>query len=257
MQRVILLGASNLTYALPLLFESLSSTLTPPLEIVAAHGHGRSFGTWSRVLCRSLPGISHSQLWSDLDSSNVQPTKTLALITDIGNDLLYGADVEQIIVWVDSCLNRLDEQRAEIVMTALPMVSISRLSAWRYYLTRAIFFPASSVSWIKILDRVHCLNESLRKIAEEHKATLLEPDTNWYGLDPIHIRATHRVRAWRTILAPWPVFDEQPPNLKRSSPLAALRLWTMRPAERRICGRRQIAEQPVLSRNGEVTLWLY
>ena len=256
MQRVILLGASNLTYALPLLFESLRSALPHPLQIVAAHGHGRSFGMWSRVLCRSLPGIDRCRLWSDLESSNQQPDKSLALITDIGNDLLYGADVDQITGWVDSCLTRLAQQRAEIVMTAMPMVSVERLSAWRYYLTRAVFFPTSRVSWPTMLDRVHRLDESLRKVAAERNVALVEPDNDWYGLDPIHIRATRRARAWRSILSHWSVF-EQPPEMKRPSPSTALRLWRLRPAERRICGRRQIAEQPVWHHNPEVTFWLY
>ena len=35
-----------------------------PLDVLAAHGHGRSYGNWSRVLVRALPGIGVEE-WRD------------------------------------------------------------------------------------------------------------------------------------------------------------------------------------------------
>ena len=64
MQRLIILGASNVTRAFGSLVNMASDVLQGPLEVVAAHGHGRSFGApWSTVLVRKLPGILHCGLW--------------------------------------------------------------------------------------------------------------------------------------------------------------------------------------------------
>ena len=57
-RRVILLGASNLTRAISTVIGIAQATLDGPLDIVAALGHGRSYGMWSRVLFRELPGIN-------------------------------------------------------------------------------------------------------------------------------------------------------------------------------------------------------
>jgi len=41
-------------------------------------------------------------------------------VTDIGNDILYGADVGQIAEWVEECLTRLRGKCEQIVITELP-----------------------------------------------------------------------------------------------------------------------------------------
>ncbi|HLQ43549.1 MAG TPA: hypothetical protein VK137_02375, partial [Planctomycetaceae bacterium] len=66
MPRVILLGASNVTLSFPRLWHGLRRAWSESLELFAAHGHGRSFGIWSRVGPRQLPGIVPCRLWDDL-----------------------------------------------------------------------------------------------------------------------------------------------------------------------------------------------
>ena len=91
MQRVILLGASNVTLAFPLIVEGLRRSLPEPIELFAAHGHGRSYGLWSRVLMRRLPGIRECGLWESLATRSGEG-RPLALVTDVGNDLLFGGN---------------------------------------------------------------------------------------------------------------------------------------------------------------------
>ena len=71
-----------------------------PLDILAALGHGRGYGLESRVLGRRLPPILECGLWEALDRR--PPCETAALLTDIGNDLVLGAEPEQLIEWVRS-----------------------------------------------------------------------------------------------------------------------------------------------------------
>jgi hypothetical protein len=55
--RWVLLGASNLTLGLGTVLSTIRNPSPAPLDILAAPGHGRSYGATSRVLCRELPGI--------------------------------------------------------------------------------------------------------------------------------------------------------------------------------------------------------
>ena len=207
MTRVVLLGASNLAIGFPLIVRQLCAGLPRPLEIYAACGHGRSFCRWSRVLFRALPGIDRCALWSDLDrTANGSSPTTLALVTDIGNDLIYGSAPEVIARRIESCLTELSRHRAELVMTRLPLASIERLSALRYHATKAIFFPRTGGRWPEMLERARELDQTLREMGARYSARLVEQPLKWYGFDPIHIRRADRAIAWQTIFSAWPSF---------------------------------------------------
>ncbi|HEX3129056.1 MAG TPA: hypothetical protein VH394_17110, partial [Thermoanaerobaculia bacterium] len=159
--RVILLGASNVKMGFPQILTRLRAGAGEPLEILAALGHGRSFGLWSHLLgIRQLPGIVDCRLWDDLGRR--PPLPTVALVTDVGNDLLYGASAPQIAGWVGTCLDRLAERGAEIVLTLLPVASLVKVSPVRYHLVRSILFPGRrAASWDAMLESVRELDERL------------------------------------------------------------------------------------------------
>jgi len=244
-QRVVLLGASNLTLSFPLILKMLHSGFSDPVEIHAAHGHGRSYGKWSRVLHRELPGINDCDLWKNLEQQSEKSGSTVALITDVGNDLIYRAEVSQIVEWVEACLNRLTAQQSQIVLTLLPMSSIERLSAWRYQATRMMFFPKHSSPWSEMKKRVIELNERLSETGRRFHVHIVEPPGHWYGMDPIHIRASRRKEAWNRIFSTWEGFGSPKGSLAQSLP-GRIRTWRFRPAQRRIRGRLQTTPQPVL-----------
>lgn len=198
--RVILLGASNVKMGFPEIVARLRGGAGGPLEILAALGHGRSFGAWSRLLgVRQLPGILDCGLWAELDRR--PPLPTLAVVTDVGNDLLYGAGAARIAGWVEACLTRLAGHRAEIVLALLPIASLEKVSALRYHLVRSILFPGRrAASWSAVLESARELNGRLRRQGLEHGTRLVEPPPSWYGIDPIHVRRSRREEAWGQIL---------------------------------------------------------
>lgn len=249
MSRVVLLGASNVTLGFGVLTRLVRSGLHGPLEIRAALGHGRSYGVWSSVLARGLPSISGCGLWEDLDAS--PPAPTFALLTDVGNDLMYGFPPERIAGWVEACLARLAAAEARIVVTRLPVARVATLSAWRYHATRASFFPRHRpIPWADMLARVHDLDERVSVAAEAHGAAVVTPPMEWYGFDPIHIRWSRRTAAWSDILSRWPGFD---PNGGWSRPLP---LVGRLPQKCRLFGRERLTPQPVV-RAADVSLSLY
>jgi hypothetical protein len=256
MTRVVLLGASNLAIGFPLIVRLLCAGLPRPLEIYAACGHGRSFCRWSRVLFRALPGIDRCALWSDLDRmSNGDSPSTLALVTDVGNDLIYGSTPDLIARRIESCLSELSRHRAELVMTRLPLASIERLSALRYHATKAVFFPRTGGRWPEMLKRARELDESLGEMGARYASRLVKQPPNWYGFDPIHIRRGHRARAWQTIFSAWPSFGTSNEG-KRLALADVARLRLAAPAERRLFGRQQLRLQPALA-VGDVPIRLY
>jgi hypothetical protein len=256
MTRVVLLGASNIALSFPQIVHRLAGGLPGPLEIFAAFGHGRSYCTWSRVLFRRLPGIDRCGLWADLErGAAAQPTRTVALLTDIGNDLIYGSASEVLERHLAGCLIRLAPHRPELVITRLPLASIQRLSALRYHSTRFLFFPKTRVSWPAMLERARETDRVLSELANRFSARLIDQPLAWYGFDPIHIRQRRRAQAWQTIFSGWPAYDSSRP-LPRWSPREMLRLRLAAPAERVLFGRSRIKTQPALIANG-VTLRLY
>lgn len=252
--RCILLGASNVTLAFPLIAAALTESLPAGSEIFAAHGHGRSYLRWSSVFHRSLPGITGSRLWDDL-AERPPAEKTLALITDVGNDLIYGEPHDVLADGVSWCLARLQERNAEIVCVRPPLDRLRRLSPFAYHAFKRLFFPGPTRPWEEMKALAIQLDASLQSLACKSSARLITPDESWYGADPIHIRRSRRREAWQRILSEWP-WDHD----FRVSPVSATatyRWWTLRPAERRAFRRTQTEVQPVLSDPQGVSVWLY
>jgi hypothetical protein len=240
-RRVILLGASNLTRAISTVVGIAQETLDGPLDIVAALGHGRSFGMWSRVLFRELPGINTCALWDEIERR--PRLETVALITDIGNDIFYGASVNEIMSWVDFVLNRLRDLGARSTITLLPIENADRISPWRFRLMRRIMFQRCRLELCDVRSMIVELNDRLRALAKSREVAVAAQRTEWYGFDPIHIRMRDWPRAWTEILSNWRCEGAlSPPLCSSFSRWAYLR--SLAPHERTILGIRQRAAQP-------------
>jgi hypothetical protein len=200
-RRIVLLGASNLTRGLSTAVETARRLAGGPLEVLAAFGHGRSYGTRKCLIIRELPGIIECGLWDDLTRRSRVPTA--ALVTDIGNDLLYGEHPDQIADWVGTCTARLRDAGATVVLTPLPMCSLVKVTPWRYRLLRNLLFPACGLSHETVMGHAHALDRRLRDLARQQGLHLIEHRPHWYGVDPIHIRRGCELRAWGEFYGPW------------------------------------------------------
>jgi hypothetical protein len=141
---VVVLGASNVSRGLSRLAAIACARAGTPLDLFVAAGHGRSYGANSRVALRRLPSILASGLWRALDREAAAPAA--ALVTDIGNDLLYGFAVAQVAVWVRESVRRLAAHGARIAITRLPLASIGRVGPVRYRALRAFYVPGCRLS---------------------------------------------------------------------------------------------------------------
>jgi phosphatidylserine/phosphatidylglycerophosphate/cardiolipin synthase-like enzyme len=241
-RRIILLGASNVTRALPVIVDAARRLFGGPLDVLAAFGNGRSYGLrhcW--LYFRELPGISACGLWDALRKR--PPVPTSALITDVGNDLLYDVPVPQIVEWVNLCADRLQEAGARVVLTPLPLEGILAVTPTQYAVLLAMMFPRCPVTFAAMRERVQELDRQLRDLAGRRGLVLAEPRAEWYGFDVVHLRRRHWSAAWPALLAA--AADGAPPAAP--APLSHWRRLTLRllPPERRwLFGLEQNRPQP-------------
>jgi len=196
---IVIIGASNVTFSLPVIWSTLRQSLNDPFRLMVAAGHGRSFGIPSTVLGRTLPSILECGLWESLERLNSSTTH--ALVTDVGNDLLYGVDATQTMSWVTETIDRLESQASNILVTGLPIESLRGLSARRFDFFRRLMFPRSNLAFECALSESDAIHRQLLETGGNQAVTNLVPEERWYGLDPIHIRRRCRREAWNRYLS--------------------------------------------------------
>jgi hypothetical protein len=248
-QTLVALGASNLTRGLSTVVNTARAAFGEALDVVAALGHGRSYGVRSSFLFRSLPGILESGLWARLG----EPSRGRALITDVGNDILYHVHVGTILEWVRACAARLSEMGLEVVLTDLPIESLRRLNPLRFMLFRSVFVPTCRHSLREALVRAEAVNAGIVALAAEKHHTLVRLRPDWYGFDPIHIRPAAWAEAWRTIVLAGRNGSREPP---RAPGVGALRLYLAPPERRWLFGVEGGRPQPAVEA-GSTRIWLY
>ena len=240
-QRVVLLGASNLSRTFPTIVQVAQRMFSTPSEFLVAKGHGRSFGQESCLFGKKICGILQNNLWANLHREISIPT--YALITDVGNDLAYGASVETIIGWIDRTIEQLQTADAQVVMTGLPIGPIRALGEKKYRLLRALFFPSCRLSLQEIRARAERLGEALEEKAASKKVPIFNACDEWYGFDPIHIRRSLSDEIWSQILGAWNR-QSAGDGPSRSARLQAMYLRCLKPARWSHFGIQRTARQP-------------
>lgn len=248
--RIVVLGASNLTRGFHTVVSEARAAWGSDVEVLAAHGLGRSYGALSRVLVRTLPSILQSGVWQALDS--LPEAGTRACVTDVGNDVLYGYSAEQILAWVEEAVVRLQRVTTDITVTDLPPADVRRLSRVRFLLFRTLFYPSCRLTLAQALDGAEAVSAGLAKLAVSLNARFVRPPSSWYGLDPIHIRRALWRTAWREILS---AGDTPAPDI---GPLSEqVQLLLLRPERRWLFGLEQRTPQAGLALPSGGKVWVY
>jgi len=197
-QRLVMLGASNLSRAFPIAVSMSQQVFETPVDFFVAKGHGRSYGKVSRCLWKKNSGIFSCGIWRSIQQKKSVPIT--AFVTDIGNDLAYEVPVETVVEWVEACLDRLLALHARVVISDLPLEVFRQLSATQYQCFRAIFFPQCRLPWNEMLRRAELLSERLQEVAKSREIPLFTGKKEWYGLDPIHPRKRCYSEMWAELL---------------------------------------------------------
>lgn len=207
--RVVLIGASNVAREASTVLGTAKIVLgVDACDVFGAFGYGRSYGVQSVFLGRAIPSVLHCGLWDALARDIARdpagtPRPTYALVTDVGNDVVYGSPASQILEWVRETLDRLVALRARIVLTGLPLRSVDDVSPLTFELTKRLLFPRHPVKRDEALSTAVEVDAALERLAGERDIPFVPQRLEWFGLDPIHIRLGMWAEAWREILAPW------------------------------------------------------
>ncbi len=223
-----------------------------PVHVYTAHGMGRSY-----LLERTgfafgkLPGLLRCGIWDALPSfpDTVAPC---ALVTDLGNDLVYGCEPAEVVAAVEESVQRLRSwnPRCRIVLTGPPVETVRRLGWLRFLMFRSVLFPFSRLTLESVQQKTLELDERIALLAEQYGLHVVRPHMEWYGLDPIHVRRRSQQAAFAEILEPWdaPVCVESARRRASvSRPTAAVR-WVL--------GAERKTQQPSTSGDG-VTVFAY
>ena len=248
----VVLGASNVSRGLSRLTAALRARAPGPVELFVAAGHGRGYGVNTRVAWRRLPAILTSGLWRALDRERVE--RPAALVTDVGNELLYGLGVTAVATAVREAVERLRDRGGRVAITGLPLASISGVGPVRYRLMRTVYVPGCQLSLAAIQDASRWLDDELRTIAAATGSVFLDQPGEWYGFDAIHVRRPRLAELWQRVGDAWGL----PPA--RHQLRAEFVDWAVlgaKPAEvRSLAGRPLLTRQPVVPRAG-LRVWMY
>jgi hypothetical protein len=247
--RLIALGASNLARGMGAAVGAAREAWGAGLEVVSAFGPGRSYGMNSSLAGRRLPGILECGLWSVLRDR--PPARTRAIVTDVGNDILYHVPVPRIVSWVDETVARLGELTDEIVVTGLPLARIRLLSPAAFLFFRSVLVPACRLTREETLDASERVHDALRAIAERRGARFVDLRLEWYGRDPVHIRPRSWGAAWHEIVT------GDTDRAGGGWSWEGVRLFLMKPERRWWLGIEQRGAQPGLRLRSGPTVWCY
>ena len=247
-RRIVLLGASNLSLGWPQLIRVVFDRWKGPLQILTAHGMGRSYVASSQFGWRTAPGILGCGLWSEFAGGGQLPPNA-ALVTDLGNDLVYGRTPAEVVQAAADVCGRLRNANSDcrIVVTRPPLESVKSLSRLRYYFFRTVLFPMCPLSLAEIVDASSELDDRIQQL---EGVTIVSQQREWFGADPIHIRRCCRESAFGSFLASWPAESTD----AASALMAPVKRPTMGIC--RVVGRKRICQQPSVTTNlGSVSAW--
>jgi hypothetical protein len=250
--RFVVLGASNVSRGLSRLTAALRARGPTPVDLFVAAGHGRGYGVNTRVALRRLPSILASGLWRALDRERVE--RPAALVTDVGNELLYGLGVSAVAAAVREAVVRLVDRGGRIVITGLPLAGIDRVGRLQYRLLRTLYVPGCLLALAEIKDAARWLDDELRAIAADTDAAFVEQPGAWYGFDALHVRRPHLDTFWHRVGDAWGL------AAATARPRPSLTEWAVlgsRAAEvRSLAGRTLLTRQPAIDRDG-FRVWMY
>jgi hypothetical protein len=183
----------------------LQSNLAPqPMEVLAALGPGRGYGSWGGLLNISYPPIAESPLFEKARRKAEGGSRVVALVTDIGNDLLYGVEADSLIATVQNVFDRLVAMNAQVYVTTLPVYFERDVSPMVYYPIRTMLYPQSRVSCEQAMEGVRRVNAFLKELSDKRIQVMPAMDP-YLGWDHVHFGLVKAGEVWnqvsRTMLA--------------------------------------------------------
>jgi hypothetical protein len=192
----VLMGASNLARGYSALADCLVRCLAPePVEILHAMGPGRGYCAEGGIFNIRYPAIGASGILDSISAQTAPPRRIIALITDIGNDIMYGVPVSEITACLSALLKQFSALDADVFLQPIPIDLSEDVSKNQFRILRSIFYPNSAIDYEKAKEAVFAVNDFLRANAGE-RVHLLPSGKESMGIDKIHYSVFQSHKAW-------------------------------------------------------------
>ncbi|MDJ0835609.1 MAG: hypothetical protein QNK37_03780 [Acidobacteriota bacterium] len=230
-QTIALFGASNLWFSTGAAVQCLATAFQPPMEVYIASGPGRSYLTRGGNVLVQYEGHVRGSLLRKLERN--KPEQLTVVLTDIGNDLIYGASSETLLAQLERILVRLKALNARVVVTQIPLESLLKLSKGLYYMIRSIYYFRCRIPYDPMMAMAGELHRGLTTLCREHRAALVDSQASWYSFDRFHLRPGAWKQAWSAWLKPFGV----EPAIDAGIRLSGKSHWRRLPRHYRLLGR--------------------
>ena len=193
---LILLGASNLSRVCFAFSRHMKDCLHPrKIEVLIASGPGRAYYASGGLLNVSYPPIQSSEIFEIARVKSKCGYQVVALVTDIGNDIMYDVSTGQLVETLQQVFSRLQSMNAEIFFSTLPVAFENRVHPAWFYILRSVLLPFSRVSYDEAVAGIIEINRFLRESASEH-CHLIQDMDSYLGFDEIHYGWLRAHKAW-------------------------------------------------------------
>lgn len=193
---LVLLGASNLSRGCFAFTRHIKTCLYPrKVEVLIASGPGRAYYASGGLLNISYPPICVSDIFEVARRKSETGYQVVALVTDIGNDIMYGVSAEQVIETVQQVFSRLQSMNAAIFYTTLPVVFEKGVHPLWFYILRSILLPFSRVSYDEAVAGIIEVNRFLKESGGKYGHMVRDMD-RYLGFDEIHYGWLRAHSAW-------------------------------------------------------------
>ncbi|MFQ5481395.1 MAG: hypothetical protein ACE5ER_01450 [Nitrospinaceae bacterium] len=193
----LLLGASNLARSWRALAGCLRANLSPDsVEFLAACGPGRGYVAPGGLLNITYPPIQTCGIFDAAQKASVWGHRVVALLTDIGNDLLYDVRGEELVRGVDSVIGRLRQLNARVLITPVHPALEQKLTPRRFIFLRTWLYPKSRTPYAQVIDGLRQVNRFLVARQETGEVSLIRGMEAYQGWDQVHYGFFRARGAW-------------------------------------------------------------
>jgi len=214
----IFLGASNLARSFHGLKYCIERCISPrPASFVHAMGPGRGYVSRGGILNAIYSPILNCGILEAVRNKKIKDQSVVALITDIGNDIMYGVSSEKIINGLQYLLNSLGEFKTNIFITSIPVDLENDISELHFHIIRQIYFPKSPVKYSQASNNIKAINKFILQSSNK-KITVINDMKQFCGIDKIHYSIFKSRPAWSHVVGKLTASlgTNIPPKLKTS-----------------------------------------
>ena len=195
----IFLGASNLARAFYGLKRCIERCIFPrSASFVHAMGPGRGYVSQGGILNAVYSPILNCGILEAVRNKRIKNQQVVALITDIGNDIMYDVSSEKIVGGLQYIFNALDEFETNIFITPIPVALENAISEFHFQIIRQVYFPKSPVKYFQASNNIKAINKFILQSFNQ-KITVINDMKPFCGIDKIHYSIFKSQSAWSHI----------------------------------------------------------